>query len=162
MKEKAIPVGIFQKEIFIAVYRDGKLKDFNVIRPVDTETMDALRDPDSYQDYCEDLWKCAVQAGSTKLGLVDFAQELIDEADCDNDDEAFPCKDDSYTEYLTPEMRKEADEFLSWYNHIDVGTWESAGGYAPNSFNKDFKKFDYVFNNDESRKAANEYLKSLK
>ena len=160
MKEKIVPVGIFNGEIYI-LHEDGNFNNFDVIRHVNTETLDALRDPDSYQDYCEDLWKCAVQAGSTKLGLADFAQELIDEADCDNDDEAFPGKDDSYTEYLTPEMRKEADEFLSLYNRIDVGTWEASGNYAPNAFDKNFKKFDYVFNNDESRKAAEDYYKKI-
>ena len=104
MKEKAVPVGIFQKEIFIALYRDGKLYRFDVIRPVEANVLEELRDPDSYQKYCEDLWKGAVQAGATRLGLREYAEQCIDEADCLNDDEAFPGKDESGCENLTPEL----------------------------------------------------------
>lgn len=157
MKEKGIPVGIYNKEVYIALYEDGVFHGFGVIRPVTEEMLSDLRDADTYKNYCEDLWKCAVQAGNTELGLLDFAQELIDEADIDNDDEAFPCKDESDCQYLTGEYREIADAYLKGQG-INVGTWESAGSYAPNSFNEDFKKFDYVLNKTEAQK----FYKTLK
>lgn len=161
MKEKAVPVGIFQKEIFIALYRDGKLYGFDVIRPVEANVLEELRDPDSYQEYCEDLWKGAVQAGATRLGLREYAEQCIDEADCLNDDEAFPGKDESGCENLTPELRKEADNYLMDECGVEVGTWECSGSFCPNSFYKNFKKFDYVFDNDAARKSAKDYYKKI-
>ena len=137
MKEKAVPVGIFQNEIFIARYKDGELSalpfNFDVIRPVEASVLQDLRDPDSYQDYCEDLWKGAVQAGATKLGLREYAEQCIDEAD----------------NYLLNECG------------VEVGTWECSGSFCPNSFYKNFKKFDYVFDNDAARKAAEDYYKKI-
>ena len=92
------------------------------------------------------------------LGLVDFAQECIDEAGVDDDDEAFPCKDDSGLQYLDEEERKLADKFLLEHDSIDVGTWECGGMYAPNSFDKEFKKFDFVFD----KELAKQFYKTLK
>jgi len=156
-------VGIYDREIFIAeLDKEGNFIRFcDVLRPVSAEMLEELRDASSYKEYCRDLWQCAVQAGTTELGLEDFAQELIDEADCDNDEEAFPYKDESGLEYLTEEERKTADKFLLEHDNIEVGTWECGGIYNPDSFErngKKFRKFDYVFD----RKLARQYYKSLK
>ena len=153
-------VGIYSQEIFIAeLDKDGNFVRFSdVLRPVSTDKLEELRDADSYKEYCRDLWECAVRAGTTELGLLAFAQELIDEADIDNDDEAFPCKDDSGLEYLTVEEREAADKFMSEHEDTEVGTWECGGAYSPNSFSDDFKKFDYVFD----KKLAKQYYDKIK
>lgn len=158
-------VGIYNKEIFIASIEDGKIVGFDVLRPVTQEMLDDLRDAGTYKDYCKDLWICAVQQGTTELGLEDFAQELIDEADVDNDEESFPCKDESGLEYLTVNERNDADEFLLDEYDIEVGTWECSGWFPPNQdvyhedgWYSDFKKFDYVFD----LQLATQYYKSLK
>ncbi len=155
-------VGIYEREIFIAEVEDGKFVRFtDVLRPITASMLEDLRDAETYKDYCEDLWKCAVNNGTTELGLLDFAQECIDDADVDNDDEAFPFKDDSGLQYLDDEERKLADEFLLEHDSIEVGTWECSGMYAPNSFDKDtdkFKKFDFVFD----KELAKQFYKTLK
>ena len=151
---KSKAVGIYDKEIYIAnLDENGNITDFDVIRPVTAQLLSDLRDPDTYQNYCEDLWKEAVRAGATQSGLLEFAEELIDEADCDNDEEAFPCKDDSGCEEITQEERETADNFLLEEYNIEVGTWESAGSYSPNSFSEDFKKFDLVFDYELAEQA---------
>ena len=159
-------VGIYNKEIFIANFEeDGSIRGFDVLRPVTKEMLDDLRDAGTYKDYCKDLWKCAVQQDTTELGLEDFAQELIDEADVDNDEESFPCKDESGLEYLTENERKQADKFLLDEYDIEVGTWECSGSFPPthdvyheDGWYSDFKKFDYVFD----LQLATQYYKSLK
>ena len=161
--EKHIVTGIYDKEVFIAaVDEEGKIR-WDVIRPVKAELLAELRDPDTYKEYCRDLWESAVHSGNTELGLQEFAQELIDEADVDNDDEAFPCKDDSDCQYLIDELREEADTYLEENEGIEVGTWESAGCYAPASFNGGaFKGWDYVFSTPEAKKMAKAFVKSMK
>lgn len=171
MSKKPKAVGIYDEEIFIANFNDdGTIRNFEVLRPVSAEMLSDLRDADTYKDYCEDLWRCAVQAGNTESGLLEFAQELIDVADCDNDDEAFPLKDDSGLEYLTPEEREAADNFLQEEYGIEVGTWESSGSFPPTMevcigrnekdepiWGTNFKKFDFVFDFD----IAEQYYKTL-
>lgn len=172
MSKKPKAVGIYDKEIFIANFNDdGTIKYFYVLRPVSAELLSDLRDPDTYKSYCEDLWRCAVQAGNTESGLLEFAQELIDEADCDNDDEAFPLKDDSGLEYLTQEEREAADNFLQEEYGIEVGTWECSGSFPPTIEDcvgwdeknepiwvTNFKKFDLVFDFE----LAEQYYNTLK
>lgn len=161
MKRRPKAVGIYNDEIFIANFdEEGNINGFDVLRSVTKNMLEELRDADSYEDYCEDLWKCAVQAGSTKLGLHEFAQELIDEADVDNDEEAFPLKDDSGIEYLTEEERELADKFLLEHSNIEVGTWEASGSYPPTydqlingQWVTTFKKFDYVFDEELAKKC---------
>ena len=168
-KHKAI--GIYEREIFIAELDEkGNFKHFSdVLRPVTASMLSDLRDADTYKNYCEDLWKCAVNAGSTELGLLDFAQELIDEADIDNDEEAFPLKDESGLEYLTEEERKAADDFLLEHENVEVGTWECSGSYSPTTsvpigndengviWGTRFKKFDYEFD----KNLAKQYYATL-
>lgn len=153
MKRRPKAVGIYDKEIFIMCFNeDGTVRNFDVLRHVNSDKLEELRDADTYKDYCEDLWRCAVQAGTTELGLLDFAQELIDDADVDNDPEAFPCKDDSGLMYLTEEEREAADKFMLDKYGIEVGTWECSGSYNPNtswgSGESTFEKFDYVFDKE--------------
>ena len=119
--------------------------------------LEELRDVDTYKEYCRDLWQCAVQTGNTELGLEDFAQEQLDDAGIDDDEEAFPGKDDSDTQYLTEEERAIADDFLLEHDDVEVGTWECSGMYPPNMDN-DFKKFDYIFD----KKLAKQYYATLK
>ncbi len=159
MVRKHKAVGIYDKEIFIASFdENGNIEGFDVLRHVTAEMLSDLCDAGTYKDYCEDLWRSAVMAGSTELGLEDFAQELIDEADCDGDDEAFPLKDYSGLQYLEDEERKAADEFLLDTYGIEVGTWESAGSYLPCAFTEDkFEKFDFVFDQE----LAEAYYKTL-
>ena len=161
--EQHIVTGIYNKEIFIACVEDGKVKKWDVIRPVSAYLLAELRDPDTYKEYCRDLWKDAVHSGNTELGLQEFAQECIDEADVDNDDEAFPYKDDSDCQYLIDELREEADTFLEENEGFEVGTWESAGCYAPASFGDGaFTGWDYVFSTPEAKKMAKAFVKSMK
>ena len=166
MKLKPKAVGIYDKEIFIANFNeDGSIRGFDVLRPVTASMLEELRDVDSYKAYCKDLWVEAVRAGHYEGSLEEYAQELIDEADVDNDEESFPCKDESGLEYLTENERKDADEFLLNEYDIEVGTWECSGWYEPTmekyhdgEWYSDFKKFDYVFD----LQLATQYYKSLK
>ena len=72
-----IPVGIYEKEVFIAKVKDGKMaRAYNgdlyfcdVLRPVSTDMLEKLRDPDVRRDEYKDLWKEAVYAGRTESGL---------------------------------------------------------------------------------------------
>ena len=53
-----IPVGIYENEVFIAKVKDGKMaRAYNgdlyfcyVLRPVSTDMLETLRDPDSRRD----------------------------------------------------------------------------------------------------------------
>lgn len=159
MARKPKAVGIYDKEIFIAKFdENGNIEGFDVLRHVTATMLADLRDAGTYKDYCEDLWRSAVMARSTELGLEDFAQELIDEADCDGDDEAFPLKDDYGLQYLEDEEREAADEFLLDTYDIEVGTWECSGSYEPCGFSDDkFEKFDFVFD----KELAEAYYKTL-
>ena len=172
MERKPKAVGIYNKEIFIANFdENNNITNFDVLRHVDAEELADLRDPDSYKEYCRDLWVEAVRAGQTESSLLEFAQELIDEADVDNDEEAFPLKDESSLEYLTQEERQVADNFLEEEYGIEVGTWESSGSFPPTIetvigtdtngnyiWGTKFKKFDLVFDFE----LAEQYYKTLK
>lgn len=166
MAKQPKAVGIYNKEIFIANFNeDGTIKAFYVLRPVTKEMLEELRDVDSYKPYCKDLWIMAVRSGNYEGSLEEYAQERIDEADVDNDEESFPDKDESGLEYLTFNERNDADEFLLNEYDIEVGTWESSGLYSPthevyheDGWYSDFKKFDLVFD----LQLAMQYYKSLK
>ena len=159
-------VGIYNKEIFIAKFNeDGTIMGFDVLRHVTKDMLEELRDVDSYKPYCKDLWIEAVRSGNYEGSLEEYAQELIDESDADNDEESFPGKDESGLEYLTLNERNDADEFLLNEYNIEVGTWESSGWYDPthevyhkDGWYSDFKKFDLVFD----LQLATQYYKSLK
>lgn len=179
MKEQNIPVGIYNNEVFIAKVEDGKFaKDYfgnphfnGVIRPVSSDMLETLRNPDERRDEYKDFWKQAVQAGATEESFDEWLEEVWDEEMDEDDPESFPGKDESDCEYLTEDFRKEADDFLLENEGFEVGTWESAGSYSPNherynsetgEWSSDFKKFDYVFNNPLSKALAKEYIASLK
>ena len=165
-----IPVGIYEKKIFIAKVKDGKMaRDYcgelrfcDVLRPVSTDMLETLRDPDSRRDEYKDLWKEAVHAGTTEDGLDDWLEEVWEEEMDEGDPESYPGKDDSGCEYLTEDFRKEADDFLLKHENIEVGTWECSGSYNPTSAGYDYEKFDYVFKNPLSQALAKEYVDSLK
>lgn len=157
MKEKHLPVGIFNNEIFIARVEDGKFKGFDgVLRPVTTEQLNYLRDSSERREEYKDLWKEAVKEGVTEEGLDDWLESVWAEDFDEDDPEDYPGKDESDMEYLSDEDRLKADCFLSLYG-VKVGTWESSGSYSPRSFYKDFKRFDYVFMNPDAERIAKEY-----
>ena len=163
MKEQHIPVGIYKKEIFIASVTDGKpyrgfdnRMCFDVIRPVSVVDLEHMRDPDYRMDDYEDLWRDAVRAGNTILGLEDWFNEIWDEEFDETDPEDFLGKDDSDTQYLGEEDRLAADNFLANQYDLNVGTWESSGCYAPDG------KFDFVFDNPLAKEIAKEFEDSLK
>lgn len=174
MKEQHIPVGIYDKEIFIAKVEDGEFaKDYSgnphfegVLRPVTSDMLDRLRDMDERRDEYKDLWKQSVAANATEESLDEWLEGLWDEEMDEDDPESFPGKDDSDCQYLTEELRREADEFLLKEMGIEVGTWECAGSYSPHSTSylstSDFKDFDYVFDNPTAKALAKQYLDSLR
>lgn len=164
MKEQHIPVGIYDKEIFIIRLIDGKpdcgidkTPIFDVIRPVEDSTLDYLRSQSQREDEYKDFWKQAVAAGETEEGFQDWYDSLWEEEMDEDDPEDFPGKDSSDCQYLDEEKRLAADGFL--YNEYDmrVGTWESAGSYPPGYRYEPFEGFEYVFNDPLSEKWANYY-----
>lgn len=170
MKEQHIPVGIYDKEIFIARLIDGvpyrgydNRLVFDVIRPVEDSSLDYLRSQDERVDEYRDFWKEAVAADATEKGFQDWYDSLWDEEFDEDDPEDFPGKDSSDCQYLDEEKRLAADNFLYNEYGMRVGTWESSGGYAPESFGGGtFDGWDYVFNDPLSEKLAKEYEDSFK
>ena len=158
-----IPVGIYKNEIFIASIEDGVFNgSFDVLRPVSTEQLVYLRDKYEREDEYKDLWKEAVRAGNTELGLDDWIDDVWEEEYDEDDEEDFPGKDSSFLDYLSEEDRKAADEYLETLG-IEVGTWEASGCYSPVSFSKSklFNGWDFVFDSDEARKWAKRYEEKL-
>lgn len=146
-------VGISNKEIFI------KSKyGFHVLRPVEKDVLEELRTVEGQINYgADDLWREAVQAGITTDGLDDWMETYMSESFDETDEEDFPCKDNSSCDELSEEDRELADKYLLEEYNLEVGTWECSGSFSPNSFNKNFKKFDLVLN----PKLAKEYYKTL-
>ena len=158
MKEEHIAVGISNKEIYIASVVDGKFERFDgVIRPVSTEQLEYLRDSCERMDDYKDLWKQAVQADRTEVGFENWFESVWNEEYDEDDEEDFPGKDSSDTQYLSDEDREAADGYLAESEGFEVGTWECSGSYSPRSFNKDFRHFDLVFDNPLARRIAKEY-----
>lgn len=160
--EKHIVVGIYNQEIFIAVVENGKIKHWDVLRPVSADRLESLRDETEIKEYCRDLWIEAVRAGATEQGLDEYIEDIIAECEMDKNEEMYPCKDESDCEYLLPELREEADTYMLEEEGEEIGTWESSGCYAPSWNSKNFEKWDYIFNNAEAQKFAKMYVDSLK
>lgn len=164
--EKHIVTGIYNREIFIARVQDNGKVYWDVLRHVSKSDLEDRRNPDEIKEYCRDLWKEAVRAGATEQSLDDYVDEVISESDMDDNEEMYPGKDESDCEYLTPDLREEADTFMLEHEGIEIGTWESSGCYEPNthwcSTDKSFKNWDYVFSTPEAKKQAAAYVKSLK
>ena len=164
--EKQVPVGIFDGEIYIANIdtKTDKIRNFDVLRPVSEDDLDSRRSDDNVRDYCKEQWQMAVSSGYYEESLDTFIEEQEEEYEVDDDDENFVGKMADALDYLSDEDRQEADEFMSEHEGIEIGTWEDSGCYAPSSSfgSKDFKKFDYVFKNEEAKKYAKIYVKSLK
>lgn len=135
-------VGMIGNEIFFAeIDPDGRIHCggdgvpvYDVIRPVTRDQMEELQeDPDTVRD----LWQGEVAAGGTELGLADFFDSLM--AECYGDED-WPCKDDTFCEYLSDEDRAKADAYLSENEGMDVGSWEASGFFSPSSLD-----FDLLF-----------------
>ncbi len=164
---KHIVVGIYRQEIFIAAVENGKIEHWDVLRPVSASELERLRDESEIKEYCRDWWKEAVRAGATDKSLDDYVEEIIAESEMYENEEMYPGKDESDCEYLLPELREEADAYMLSEEGIEIGTWESSGGYSPNTRwwykdTQEFDKWDYVFNNDEAKKIAKMFVESLK
>lgn len=164
--EKYIVVGIYNQEIFIARVQENGQAFWDVLRPVSAERLERLRDESEIKEYCRDLWKQAVIADATEDSLDEYVQEIIDECGMDDDEEMYPGKDESDCQYLTEELRKEADDYLAEHEDFEVGTWESSGSYAPNckwhNGDKKFTGFDYVFSTSEAQAQAKAFVDNLK
>ena len=154
-------VGIYNQEIFIAdLNADGSLRRgidghpiFCVLRAVSTDDLESYRDEDEIREYARELWQGAVAAGNYDGSLSDYAEEIIAECNMEDDEEAYPWKDDSWCYVLEDDdVRERADAFLEENDGIEVGTWEASGFYAPD---KNFKGFEYVFDEE----IAKEYEK---
>lgn len=171
MREKHIPVGIYNNEVFIATIENGKVHRgidgkpvFDVIRPVTAEMLENLRDIDYCRDEYRDEWKDAVAANATEEGFDDWLEGLWDEEFDEDDEESFPSKDDSFTEYLTGQDRLDAEAFLENNGHPTIGTWEASGSFPPtfetcheDGWYSDFKGFDYVFRSPEAEEIARDF-----
>jgi len=159
------PVGIYDGEIFIARIEDGKIAGFDVLRPVTTEQLESMRDKWERADEYKDFWKDAVAHDMTEDSFEDWFDSVWDEEFDENDEEDFPGKDDSYLDYLDEEQREAADSYME-ENGTEVGTWETSGWYEPKNTHsekgKNFKKFDFVFPDEDAQKWAKKYVKSLK
>lgn len=164
--EKHIVVGIYRQEIFIAAVENGEIKHWDVLRPVSASRLESLRSEDEIKEYCRELWVAAVRAGATEQSLDEYVEDVIAECEMDENEEMYPGKDESDCEFLLPELREEADAYMLEKEGVEIGTWESSGGYAPNAhwYTKapEFKKWDYVFNNTEAKKIAKMFVESLK
>ena len=164
--EKHIVTGIYNKEIYIAVIEDGKVRRWDVLRPVSADDLEARREPDNIREHCKELWQQAVASGQYEDSLDTYVDELIDECDMDNDEEMYPCKDDSDCEYLTGDLREEADAFMLEHEDFEIGTWESSGCYAPTTTwrrdDPEFKNWDYVFSTPAAKEQAEAFVQSLK
>ena len=164
--EKHIVVGIYRQEIFIAAVENGEIKHWDVLRPVSESCLETLRQEDEIKEYCRDLWVAAVRAGATEQSLDEYVEDIIAECEMEDNKEMYPGKDESDCEYLLPELREEADAYMLTKEGVEIGTWESSGGYSPNTRwrtdEPEFKKWDYVFNNTEAKKIAKMFEESLK
>lgn len=161
-KEKSIPVGIFNKEIFIARIKDGKILNFDVLRYVTESQLDDYRNFDDIREHCRELWIEAVKAGQTEESLDDFTDSIISDTDMD-DEENYPFKDSSDTDKVSDEQYEQANAFIKEEYDDTVGTWESAGCYHPAGFfSPAFHTWDFVFEDEEAQKYAKLYEKSVK
>ena len=161
---KYVPVGIYDKEIFIANLENDKICGFDVLRPVTAEQLDRLREPDEIREYLREDWKLAVQGDHTESSLDEYVEECMDEYDLDENEEMYPGKDESGLENLSYDERDEADAFMEKEYDMTVGTWECSGWYAPTSTfsNRTYEGFDYVFDNTEAKKLAKTWQKLYK
>ena len=160
-KSRHIPVGIYGNEVFIAeiepsgeVHRGINGKPlFEVIRPVTLESLEEHRGMDSMRDVMRHAWKEVVDSDNTELGFDDWLKNVWSEMYDEDDEEDYPFKDDSYTEYLTGQDRLTAESFIESNGYPQIGTWECSGLYQLSD------DFDYVFMSPEAEKIAREIEK---
>lgn len=144
-------VGIKDDEIYVVEYtfgEDGEPKGFHgatgySMRPLKQDEIDNGNDP--YNN--EDLWREAVGAGDTYLGLEDWFEGVL----VANmwSDQLFPCDDTSNREEFNelidelPEEQKKIIEDVFGEKGVKFVEWTSNG--SGRCFSKD-DKWDYVLN----------------
>ena len=132
-------VGIKDGEVYVLedVFKGGATG--YTMRPLTKDYVEEMKDP----EYIRDLWKQAVQAGQTDLGLEEWADEVNEEAEMEG--RLFATDDDSYRdefEDLVEELPQEQKEKVQKLTDL---TWEASG--CGRCFKKDMK-FDVVFNKE--------------
>lgn len=144
-------IGIKDDEIYVVDYtfgEDGEPKGFHgatgySMRPLKQYEIDEGNDP--YNS--EDLWREAVRAGDTYLGLEDWFEQVLVANLCG--DELFPYDDTSNREEFNelidelPEEQKQIIEDVFGKKGVNFVEWAEGG--CGRCFNKD-DKWDYVFN----------------
>ena len=115
-------------------------------------TQDYIDEMNDVHFLCEEysyLWREAVQAGHTELGLQEFMQDWIDS--CQYDDLLFPTDDNSFR-YMTeklikelPEDQKKQIEEVFGVMGEDFAAWDCSG--CGRCFNAD-DEWDVVFRPD--------------
>lgn len=136
-------VGIKDGEVYVLkeVFNDNGFKGATgySMRPLTKDYVEEMKDP----EYIRDLWKQAVQADSTDLGLEEWADEANEEAEMEG--RLFATDDPSYRdefEDLVEELPQEQKEQVQKLTDL---TWEASG--CGRCFNKDMK-FDVVFDKE--------------
>ena len=173
---RQIPVGIYDGEIYLAEMEGEKphvgidnKPVFCVLRTVSESQLEYLRDISEREDEYKDLWKEAVHADQTEQGFDDWLDDVWAEEYDEDDPEDFPGKDSSWLDDLSEEDRAAADEFLEGQGY-SIGTWEASGCYDPmhgtyhsadGRWYSDFKDWDFVFDNPEARKIAEDFVKKF-
>lgn len=133
-------VGIKDNEVYVLedVFNDNGFKGATgySMRPLTKEYVEQCKEPENLRE----LWKQAVQAEQTDLGLDEWAEEVNEEAENEGryhatDDDSF--RDDFFNllDELPEEQRKQVDELTDL-------SWEVSG--CGRHFTKDMK-FDVVF-----------------
>ena len=141
-------IGVVDDDVFIS----NTTSSMYVIRPVTKSALESLRSIEGLKDYgYKELWQNAVMGDATELGFDDYLQELLDDSDILNDEESFPNKDYSFTQYLDDESRKIVEDYLYEKTGKEIGTWECSGIFTPT------RKFDLVIN----QQLANEFYKKM-
>ena len=135
-------VGIKDGEVFVLeeVFNEGFSGAVGYsMRPLTKDYAEEMKDP----EYIRDLWKQAVQAGDTDMGLQEWAEEVNKEAEMEG--RLFATDDPSYRdefEDLVEELPQEQKEQVQKLTDL---TWEvSSGGRC---FEKDMK-FDVLFDKE--------------
>lgn len=137
-------VGIKDGEVYVLeeVFKGGAVG--YSMRPLTKDYVEEMKDPECIRD----LWKQAVQADETDLGLEEWADEANEEAKMEG--RYFATDDDSYRdefEDLVEELPQEQKEQVQELTDL---TWEVSccGRCFKNRFFEKDMKFDVVFNKE--------------
>lgn len=134
---KGCVIGISGGELFIVdcVNRLYGNPVYDVVRPVSKPMLRELRGEDYFsakEQYC-DSWVEAVRGGYTDQSLDEFIDQLMIDSGVNDDEEAFPYKDDSFCECFdyNEGLREWADDCIADIDGTQVGTWEASGCFPP-------------------------------